>query len=108
MRVYLSETRRPWRRREQSAADPPERLVGDHADRVGARLGVVEAMKRLPPRQWATLVCRFYQGLDVAQTAEILGCSTGTVKTQTSRGLATLRTMLGSALDPHPTIEVNS
>ena len=56
-------------------------------------------MKTLPPRQRATLVCRFYQGLDVAQTAEVLGCSTGTVKSQTARALATLRGLLDVELD---------
>jgi len=56
--------------------------VADHAARVEARLGVVAGMKKLPPRQRATLVCRHYQGLDVEETAAALGCSIGTVKSQ--------------------------
>ena len=45
------------------------------------------------------LVLRFFDDLSVEQTAEILGCTTGTVKTQTSRGLADLRTSLALRLD---------
>jgi RNA polymerase sigma factor (sigma-70 family) len=55
-------------------------------------------LKQVPPRQRATIVCRFYQGLGVEQTAEVLGCSVGTVKSQTARGLATLRGVLGDTL----------
>ena len=65
IRVYLSESRRMWRRRERSTALLPEPGVADHAERVDTRHSVVAAMKSLPPRQRATLVCRYYQGLNV-------------------------------------------
>ena len=106
IRVYLSESSRMWRRREKSAAGPPEVAVADHAAHVETRLGIVAAMKALPPRQRATLVCRYYQGLDVEATATALGCSTGTVKSQTARALATLRRLLGAELDVPPIYEV--
>lgn len=54
------------------------------------------ALAAVPPRQRATLVLRFHCDLDVEQTARTLGCSTGTVKSQTARGLATLRSILGA------------
>jgi DNA-directed RNA polymerase specialized sigma24 family protein len=40
----------------------------------------MDALKQLPPRQRAVLVCRFYQDLDVNQTAQALNCSAGTLK----------------------------
>jgi len=115
IRVYLAESRRLFRRRERPSDTPPETSHetsretshgmshADHAERVTARLDVIGAMATLPPRQRATLVCRYYQGLNVEETAEVLGCSAGTIKTQTSRGLAALRRLLGTALDqPNP------
>lgn len=106
VRAYLAETRRVWRRRESSFADPPETASGhaggpdagggpDDAERIARRLAFAQALRQLPPRQRVTLVCRYYQGLDVAETAAALGCSEGTVKSQTARGLAALRRLLG-------------
>ena len=51
----------------------------------------------LPPRQRATLVLRFYCDLNVEQAAEVLGCSQGTVKSQTARALQAVRRALGPA-----------
>ena len=55
------------------------------------------AVAALPTRQRATLVLRFYCDLNVDQSAEILGCSPGTVKSQTARALAAVRRALGPA-----------
>jgi RNA polymerase sigma factor (sigma-70 family) len=52
------------------------------------------ALRKLPPRQRAVLLCRYYQDLDVAETAATLGCSQGTVKSQAARGLAKLKELL--------------
>lgn len=98
VRAYLAEARRVWRRRESSFADLPEPVGGagpDDAETVTRRLAFAQALRKLPPRQRVTLVCRYYQGLDVAETAAALGCSEGTVKSQTARGLDTLRRLLG-------------
>jgi RNA polymerase sigma factor (sigma-70 family) len=54
----------------------------------------------LPPRQRATLVLRFYCDLNVDQAAEILGCSPGTVKSQTAKALNTVRRALNAAQNP--------
>jgi RNA polymerase sigma-70 factor (sigma-E family) len=55
------------------------------------------ALAQLPAGQRAVLVLRYYEDLTEAQTAAVLGCTTGSVKTQTSRGLAKLRGILGAA-----------
>ena len=49
------------------------------------------ALARLPRRQRATLVLRFYCDLTIDQAAELLGCSPGTVKSQTAKALSSLR-----------------
>ena len=48
-------------------------------------------MATLPPRQRAVIVLRYYEDLTEAQTADLLGISVGTVKSQASRALASLR-----------------
>jgi len=79
--------------------------VDDRSDDVTRRLVFETAMRRLPPRQRAVLVYRYYHGLDVAATADALGCTPGTVKSQTARGLANLRDVLGDVgLEPEPLI----
>lgn len=105
VRAYLAETRRVWRRRERPVEQFPEaaHAGADHDDEaVVRRVVFAEALGRLAPRQRVTLVCRFYQGLDVAETAAALGCSEGTVKSQTARGLAALRRVLGDLGLPQP------
>lgn len=98
VRAMIDETRRPWRR-EQAVSDTPEPAYPGRSDgtaeQVADRHALVQALGQLPPRQRAVLVLRFLEGLDVAATARALGCRQGTVKSQTSHGLATLRTVLG-------------
>jgi RNA polymerase sigma-70 factor (sigma-E family) len=95
VRAYLAECKRLWRRREQSFGQLPDVAgTGDGAEETASRLAVLAALRALPPRQRATVVCRFYEGLDVQSTAQALGCSTGTVKSQTTRALAFLRERL--------------
>lgn len=98
IRTYLSETRRVWRRRERAVAETPEPAgIDGDIETVTRRMLFTQALRQVPPRQRVTLICRFYQGLDVAETAAELGCSAGTVKSQTARGLAALRHILGDA-----------
>jgi RNA polymerase sigma-70 factor (sigma-E family) len=62
---------------------------------VGMRLSLLAALDRLPPKARAVVVLRYWEDLSVEATAVALGCSTGTVKSQSSRALARLRTLLG-------------
>ena len=80
-----------WRRfrREDLRDDPPERP--ERADDVPVRLVFEAALRRLPPRQRAVLVLRYFDDLTETRTAEILGVTVGTVKSQASAGLRKLR-----------------
>ncbi|MER7273040.1 SigE family RNA polymerase sigma factor [Dactylosporangium sp. NPDC000244] len=96
VRAYLSDAKRVWRHRERTVAEPPDVAGhGNAAERADGRMAFEAALRRLPPRQRAVLLCRYYQDLDVAETAATLGCSQGTVKSQAARGLAKLRELLG-------------
>ncbi len=70
----------------------PVGYVGDSTDALVNRDALWQQLRRLPPRQRAVLVLRFYEDMTEAQTAAALGCHVGTVKGYTSRALATLRT----------------
>ncbi len=99
VRSVVDESRRPWRR-ERSTADPDVTVaVASASDAVATRHVLVDGLRSVPPRQRAVLVLRYLEGLDVAGTATALGCSEGTVKSQTAHGLAALRAVLGDALD---------
>ena len=92
VREYLSERRSGWARWVSLTAEPP-----DSASAAGDREGALDlraALAGLPPRQRATLVLRFYCDLNVDQAAQLLGCSPGTVKSQTAKGIGALRRSL--------------
>lgn len=93
--------RRPWRR-EVTIAEVPEDPgpTGDFAAGHAERDEVLEALRALGPRQRACLVLRYYEDLSVEQTAEILGCSEGTVRSQASRGLEALRKAIDQRRSP--------
>ncbi|MEV4352327.1 SigE family RNA polymerase sigma factor [Actinoplanes sp. NPDC049596] len=99
VRAAIGEKRRPWRR-ERSASDAfPEGVAPDPGAGVDERLRLRAALRQVPPRQRAALVLRFLEGLSVEETAEVLGCAVGTVKSQTKRGLDTLRAALAEEID---------
>lgn len=99
-RAVVDETRRPWRRERPTAEHTDVPAIADHApDAMATRQVLVDGLRTVPPRQRAVLVLRFFEGLDVAETAVAMGCSEGTVKSQTARGLDALRTALGDTLD---------
>jgi len=98
LRAWLDEKRRPWRR-EHATAVVPDRgaTVVDSSE----KLTILAHLAELPPRRRAVLVLRYFCDLSVAETAEALGCSEGTVKSQTARALDALRARLVSV----PTME---
>jgi RNA polymerase sigma-70 factor (sigma-E family) len=88
--------RRSWRNERPTEALPEPTHHPDHTDRPA----VLAALGALPLRQRAVVVLRYYEDLSVGQTARALGCSEGTVKSQTSDALARLRVLLGDAVVP--------
>jgi RNA polymerase sigma-70 factor (sigma-E family) len=101
LRALLDERRRPWRREHATvpgSAALDTAVPGEHG--TEEQMYLRTALLRLPPRQRAVLVLRFWADLSVDTVAGILGCSTGTVKSQTSDGLANLRSVLGVARRP--------
>jgi RNA polymerase sigma-70 factor (sigma-E family) len=85
-----------WRRRarvaEQPVAEPPEAASPrDVADDAVQRIILQNALSRLTPRQRAVIVLRYFEDLSEVDTADVLGCAVGTVKSQTSHALGRLR-----------------
>ncbi|GAB3433139.1 SigE family RNA polymerase sigma factor [Actinophytocola sediminis] len=104
VRAVIDESRRPWRRERfvdelPETARPGDDGAGEVGETVANRTALLDGLRRVPPRQRAVLVLRYFEGLDVSATAEALKCSEGTVKSQTSRGLTALREALGDTLD---------
>ncbi|WP_298891729.1 SigE family RNA polymerase sigma factor [uncultured Serinicoccus sp.] len=84
-----------WRRHgaELATQDPPEQVDVDGRSWADS-LAVRQVLQQLPPRARAVVVLRYFEDLDVATTAQTLGISQGTVKSQTSLGLARMRELL--------------
>lgn len=88
--VWLDERRRPWRR-EDAVGDLRSEPVAAGDAAVTDRLELLDLLQRLPAGRRAVVVLRFYCDLSVEQTADLLGISTGAVKSQAARGLQALR-----------------
>lgn len=92
-----------WRRRRSFHERPsdllPEGAAADQVEGMATHQILVAHLRGLPPRQRAAIVLRFYEDLSVAQTAEVMGCSPGSVKSHVSLGLGKLRQRLGPAFD---------
>jgi RNA polymerase sigma-70 factor (sigma-E family) len=101
---YLSWRRRSWRLVPSGAGtDVDARSVPDPAVRHAERDAILTELARLPRRQRAVLVLRYYEALSDAEIAEVLGCAPGTVRGYASRALATLRVDLAGA--PRPAVK---
>lgn len=91
-RAFLDETRRKWRGETPTEILPE--VVAITSSSTEDRILIQQALSQVPPKQRACLVLRFFEDLTVAQTAAILSCTQGTVKSNTARGLETLREAL--------------
>lgn len=83
-----------WRQHRQRIvphADVPDRASPDPSAELARNLALRAALAKLPPRQRAVVVLRYFEDLTEAQTAEVLGCRVGTVKSHTRDALARLR-----------------
>lgn len=100
-RVMVSIRTSWWRRshhHEWVTDEVPERgAATDLAGSVGDSQALLAALRALPDRQRAAVVLRHWCDLSEAETAEAMSCSRGTVKSNTSKGLARLRAALGQA-----------
>ena len=107
-RIMVNENNSIWRRaykRREVATDftepgVPERnpVLDEYDEGVGA--AVWEIVQTLPRKARAVVVLRYYEQLSEAETADLLGISVGTVKSQTSRALASLRDRTPDELRP--------
>jgi RNA polymerase sigma-70 factor (sigma-E family) len=101
VRRTLVTTAASWRRlratQEIVSLPAHDTATPDATDAIAERDRMATALGTLPPRMRAVLVLRYTEDLSEAATAELLGCSVHTVRSQTVRGLARLRTVLGAA-----------
>jgi RNA polymerase sigma-70 factor (sigma-E family) len=88
--TYASWWRRKWND-EHPTGELPEDPRDDFADGSSGSHDLWQALGRLTRKQRAVVVLRYFEDLTEAETARLLGCSVGTVKSQTSRAMAALR-----------------
>ncbi|HJQ48556.1 MAG TPA: SigE family RNA polymerase sigma factor [Amycolatopsis sp.] len=93
MRTAIDESRLFWRR-ERTAGTVPDQPATEVDS--GLAIDLRRALAKLPVRQRATVVLRHWEDLPVPQVAKLLNCTEGTVKSQSAKALAALRTMIGS------------
>ncbi|MEH0937698.1 SigE family RNA polymerase sigma factor [Micromonospora psammae] len=100
-RAMVNERTSRWRRiglRELLTAVVPDQAGPDSADGVVVRDELLRALNRLPVRMRTVLVLRYWEDLPEAAVAAAMGCSVGTVKSQSARGLTRLRGVLGGGV----------
>jgi RNA polymerase sigma-70 factor (sigma-E family) len=93
--TFLGWRRRRWTGESVVSYLPDEPASGDAFAAAELRDLLVAALRQLPPRQRAVIALRYFDDLTEAATADTLGCSIGTVKSQTARALTTLRSAPG-------------
>lgn len=102
VRTFIDENRRGFFHRERVTETTPD-LAGPQSGSTEDRLVLLSALTKVPARQRAALVLRYWEDLSVEDTAHALRCSPGTVKSQTARGLETLRGLIPTLTTPERT-----
>jgi RNA polymerase sigma-70 factor (sigma-E family) len=97
--------RRAWKRREHPQDHTTFRTAVQDEYDEGRSSALWDLVQTLPRKARAFVVLRYYEGMTEAETAEVLGITVGTVKSQTSRALATLRERTPQTLNPRSTEE---
>ena len=101
---YLTGRRRRWSGERSSpdigtgigtGPEAPQSMPGDSMHGIDLRTSLRSALATLPAKQRAVVVLRYFCDVAEADTAQLLGCSPGTVKSQSSRALAKLRSHPG-------------
>ena len=99
-RRVIVTTSSSWRRRRSFHERPvealPDTVVVDVADMIAGHTDLWTQLHALPPRQRAAVVLRYCEDVSEARTAELMGCSVGSVKRHASHGLAKLRDRMGA------------
>ena len=102
-RIMINENnslwRKPWKKREHAIDTLPDATHLDSYDE-GRSKALWDVVQSLPPKARAVVVLRFYEQLSEAETADVLGISVGTVKSQCSRAVAALRDRVPPDLHP--------
>jgi RNA polymerase sigma-70 factor (sigma-E family) len=89
--AYFSERRKLRSTREVLLGDSLQHPISpDSSGAVEDRIALASAVRRLPPRQRAVVVLRFWHEVDIESIAHTMGCTASTVRSQTSRALRTL------------------
>ena len=105
---YVAWWRRKWRHEVPTGVlpEPTGGAAGQAADQgaaIDTRDAVWRLLGRLPRRQRAVIVLRYYEDLSEREIADVLGCSAGTVKSQTAKAMARLRAEVGDSLSTERT-----
>jgi RNA polymerase sigma-70 factor (sigma-E family) len=97
VRTFLDENRRGFFHRERVTNTPADRAATPNGS-AEDRIVLLSALARVPARQRAALVLRYWEDLSVEETAQAMRCSPGTVKSQASRGLEALRGLIPASI----------
>jgi RNA polymerase sigma-70 factor (sigma-E family) len=105
VRTALTNASASWWRQRRRRLDIPTETLPDPEDAgpdAEQRAEVMAMLRQLPPRQRSVIVLRYYEGLSEIETAQILGCSLGTVKSQSVKARRSLR---AAWLSQHPVVD---